>query len=234
MTNKVLFVVTSTDKLGDTGKRTGFHFEELATPYYVLRDAGYELDVASTAGGRAPIDNQKPRGENPASVERFLDDREAMAKIEATMRVGDVKAEDYAAVYLPGGHGTMWDFPNHKALGALLAKAFEEGRIVSAVCHGPAGFVGAKLSDGHPLVEGRKVNSFTDEEERAVGLDGVVPFLLESKLREEGARFEKADKFKPIVVEDGNLLTGQNPPSAEPLAKRLIEKLAERARAAAE
>jgi putative intracellular protease/amidase len=228
MADKVLFVVTSTKKLGDTGRNTGVHFEELATPYWVLADAGYEVDVASTAGGEAPIDNLKPRGENPESVERFLDDQHAMDKVRLTKRLDGVRAEDYVGVYLPGGHGTMWDFPTDERLGRLLATAFEQGRLVAAVCHGPAGFVGARLSGDRPLVEGRRVNSFTDAEEQAVELDGVVPFLLESKLREQGARFEGAGKFESIVVEDANLLTGQNPASAKPLAERLVEKLAER------
>jgi putative intracellular protease/amidase len=233
MADKVLFVVTSTKKLGDTGRNTGFHFEELATPYWVLTDAGYEVEVASTAGGEAPIDNLKPHGENPESVERFLDDQHAMDKIRLTKRLDGVRAEDYAGVYLPGGHGTMWDFPTDERLGRLLATAFEQGRLVAAVCHGPAGFVGARLSDGRPLVEGRRINSFTDAEEQAVELDGVVPFLLESKLRAQGATFEAADKFESIVIEDANLITGQNPASARPLADKLVEKLADRTAEAA-
>lgn len=225
MAEKVLFVTTSNGKLGDTGKSTGFHFEELATPYWILTDAGYQVDIASTAGGEAPIDNLAARGENPESVERFLDDQHAMDKIRLTKRLDGVRAEDYAGVYLPGGHGTMWDLPHDERLQALLAKMFEDGKLVSAICHGPAGFVGVKLSDGRPLVEGRRVNAFTDEEEKAVELGGVVPFLLESKLRELGAKFEGAGKFESIVVEDGNLVTGQNPPSAKPLGEKLVEKL---------
>jgi putative intracellular protease/amidase len=122
----------------------------------------------------------------------------------------------------------MWDFPGDERLGRLLATAVEKGRLVAAICHGPAGFLGARLSDGRPLVEGRRVNGFTDAEEQAVELDGVVPFLLESKLREQGARFESADKFEGRVVEDANLVTGQNPASAKPLAEKMLAKLAER------
>lgn len=224
---KVLFVVTSNDKLGNTGKPTGFHFEELSTPYYLLQDAGYEVEIASIQGGKAPVDpgSQKERGQNAASVERFLDDQTATAKIEKTQAIGDVEASDYAAIYLPGGHGTMWDLPDNETLGRLLAESFEQGRVVASICHGAAGLLAARLSDGSALVKGREVNCFTDEEERAVELDKVVPFLLESRLREQGANFRGADNFKPIVVQDANLLTGQNPPSAEPLGRQLVDML---------
>lgn len=225
MARKVLVVVTSTGKLGDTGRRTGVHFDELATPYYALEDAGFEVEIASTQGGEAPVDNQQPRGENPANVERFLDDQYALAKLRLTKRLDQVLAEGYLAVYLPGGHGTMWDLPHDERLGQLLAGMHEAGKPVAAVCHGPAGFVGVTRADGQPLVQGKTVNCFTDEEEQAVELDGVVPFLLESKLRELGASVETADKFTAKVVEDGNLITGQNPMSAQPLAERLRDRL---------
>ena len=227
MTDKVLFVVTSTDTLGDTGKGTGFHFSEMADPYYVLTDAGFEVEIASTRGGAAPIDNEKSRGENPQSVERFLDDAAAMAKVRATTPVDEVHAEDYAGIYFPGGHGTMWDFPHHAALGRLVSRLFDAGKLVAAVCHGPAAFIGPTRADGEPLVKGKRVNSFSDAEERKVELDGVVPFLLESKLRELGGKVEVAEAFQPIVVEDGNLITGQNPASAQPLAERMVAWLKE-------
>lgn len=224
---KVLFVVTSNDKLGETGKPTGFHFEELSSPYYLLQDAGYEVEIASIAGGKAPVDpgSQKARGENAPSVERFLDEDAAQQKLAATRPVSDLDASDYAAIYLPGGHGTMWDLPDNEVLGKLLAETFEAGRPVASICHGAAGLLAARLSDGSPLVKGREVNSFTDAEERAVELDNVVPFLLETRLREQGANFRGADNFKPIVVKDGNLLTGQNPPSAEPLGRQMVDML---------
>lgn len=233
---KVLFVVTSNDRLGETGKPTGFHFEELSTPYYLLQDSGYEVEIASIRGGKAPIDpgSQKARGENAPSVERFLDDGAAQEKIASTKPVSEVAGSDYAAVYLPGGHGTMWDLPDNEALGKLLAESFEAGRIVASICHGAAGLLAARLSDGSPLVKGREVNSFTDAEERAVELDQVVPFLLETRLREQGANFRGADDFKPIVVKDGNLLTGQNPPSAEPLGRQMVDMLNNAASQAAE
>jgi putative intracellular protease/amidase len=225
MARKVLVVVTSTGKLGDTGRRTGVHFDELATPYYALQDAGFEVEIASTQGGEAPVDNQKPRGENPANVERFLDDQYALAKLRLTKRLDHVAAEGYAALVLPGGHGTMWDFPEDERLARLVTGMVEAGTPVAAVCHGPAALVGARRSDGAPLVQGRRVNCFSDAEERHVELDGVVPFLLESKLRELGAEVETAENFQPLVVEDGPLLTGQNPMSAQPLAERLRDRL---------
>ncbi|MFD1379134.1 type 1 glutamine amidotransferase domain-containing protein [Fodinicurvata halophila] len=150
---KVLFVVTSNDSLGETGKPTGFHFEELSTPYYLLRDAGYEVEIASIRGGKAPIDpgSQKARGENAPSVERFLDNDDAQTRLASTKPVSEVAASEYAAVYLPGGHGTMWDFPENEALGRLLAESFESDRILASICHGAAGLLAARLSDGSPL-----------------------------------------------------------------------------------
>jgi putative intracellular protease/amidase len=227
MARKVLFVLTSTAKMEGSDRKTGFHFSEMAEPYYILQDQGVQVDIASTQGGEAPIDNLKPRGENPDSVERFLDDQYAMDKIRLTRRLDSVNARDYAAIYLPGGHGTMWDFPNDARLARLIGDMDAAGKPVAAICHGPAAFVGAKQQDGRPLVADRKVNCFSDAEERHVELDGVVPFLLESKLREQGGQVEVAGLFEAKVVEDGNLLTGQNPASAAPLANRLAEMLTE-------
>jgi putative intracellular protease/amidase len=225
MARKVLFVVTSNRKLGDTGRKTGVHFDELATPYYVLQDAGLEVELASPQGGEAPIDNQQPRGENPANVERFLDDQYALDKLKLTKRLDQVLAEGYLGVFMPGGHGTMWDFPNDARLGQLIANLYDAGKPVAALCHGPAAFVGATRADGESLVKGKQVNCFSDAEERAVELENVVPFLLESKLRELGGKVETADTFTEKVVEDGNLLTGQNPMSAQTLAERLRDQL---------
>ena len=225
MARKVLFVVTSNQRLGNTGRKTGAHAEEIATPYYVLQDAGIEVDIASPQGGETPLDAVNARGENAESVERLLGDQYAMDKLKLTKRLDQVLAEGYLAVYLPGGHGTMWDLPNDPRLSQLIANMVDAGKPVAAVCHGPAAFVGATRADGKPLVEGKRVNCFSDEEERAVELENVVPFLLESKLRELGGQLETADKFTQKVVEDGNLLTGQNPMSAQPLAERLRDRL---------
>ncbi|MFM8758985.1 MAG: type 1 glutamine amidotransferase domain-containing protein, partial [Methylophilaceae bacterium] len=168
----ILFVLTSHAMLGDKGKPTGVWFEELSTPYYALVDAGYNVEIVSIDGGAVPIDpkSKKAIGENPASVDRFLKDDAAMKKITTTSSVADIKADQYAAVFLPGGHGTMWDLPNSKPLANLLGKAMDEGKVVAAVCHGPAGLVNATLKNGDSIVKGRKVSAFTNEEEDAVGL----------------------------------------------------------------
>ena len=159
-----------------------------------------------------------------------MDAEEAMKALKASRPVAEVDAADYTAVYLPGGHGTMWDLAQNKAVGGLIAEAYENGAVIGAICHGPAGLVGANLSSGEPLVRGKRVNSFTDTEEREVGLEKVVPYLLESRLRSLGAAFEGNPKpFGAHVVRDGRLVTGQNPASAEKLGKLLIETLQDEA-----
>lgn len=226
---RILFIVTSHDRLGDTGTPTGFHLEELTHPYYSFMDAGHTVDIASVAGGAAPIDpgSRKPDGENAESAERFLKDESAMAAVRQTVKIADVNPDSYDAVYLPGGHGTMWDMPQNETLARLVGAFFQAGKPVAAVCHGPAGLVGAVDGDGQPLVRGRIVNSFTDEEERGVELQEVVPFLLESRLRELGAAFEGGRKFTSYTVRDGNLITGQNPMSLESLSAKVLEALRE-------
>ena len=229
MTKRILILLTSQDELGKTGKPTGFHWEEMTTPYWQLRDAGYDIDFASPDGGEPPADPKTAEKEGrPASVQRFMDDDGAMKALKTSRPVTEVNAEDYAAIYLPGGHGTMWDLAQTSAVGALIARAYEQGAVIGAICHGPAGLVGATLSSGEPLVKGKRVNSFTDAEERQVGLDDVVPYLLETRLRELGAEFEcNSENFGSHAVRDGRLVTGQNPASAERLAKLMIETLAE-------
>ena len=229
MTKRVLILLTSHGKLGDTGKDTGFHWVEMTTPYWLLRDAGYEIDFASPQGGEPPADpGSAEEKDRPASVQRFMDDESAMQSLKTTRRVVEVNAEDYAAVYLPGGHGTMWDLAQTREVGGVIARAYENGAVIGAICHGPAGLVGATLPNGEPLVRGKRVNSFTDAEERKAELDDVVPYLLESRLRSLGAKFEGNDEpFGAYTVRDGRLVTGQNPASAEPLGKLLIEALKE-------
>ena len=230
---KILIVVTSHGQLGETGKPTGFFYEELATPYWAFVDAGLTVDIASIRGGKAPYDPRSlaEEGKRPASVQRFLDDPVALGKINDTLAVDKLTADAYDAVFLPGGHGVMWDFPNSDALGRLVGKAFDDGKLIGAVCHGPAGLLGARRGDGAPLIAGRRVNGFTNAEEEAVQLTEVVPFLLETRLREQGGRYECGDKFTPFAVRDGNLVTGQNPMSSEKVATAMIEAL--RATAAA-
>jgi putative intracellular protease/amidase len=227
MSKKVLIVVTSHDRLGSTGEQTGFWLEELASPYYVFRDAGVAVDIASPKGGRAPYDPRSldREGSRPASVERFLADPEASGKVEASLALDSVDGAAYDAVFVAGGHGTMWDLPDSAALARLLGAVHDRGATVAAVCHGPAGLVGARAKDGKPIVAGKKVTGFTNAEEEAVKLTQVVPFLLESKLRELGATFVGGDMWKPHAVRDGNLVTGQNPASSERVAKLVLEAI---------
>jgi putative intracellular protease/amidase len=225
---RILIVVTSHNALGDTGRPTGFHWEELATPYWLFKDAGFDVALASIRTGVAPQDPNSFKDDpaaRPAGVQRFVDDSSAMAALRSTPAVAEFDASDYAAVFLPGGHGTMWDFPTSEPLAQLLGKAFDRGAVIGAVCHGPAGLVTAKRADGQPIVSGRRVNAFTDAEERAVNADSIVPFLLESRLRELGARFEGGSNFQPYVVRDGNLVTGQNPQSALMVAQQVLAAL---------
>lgn len=228
---RILIVLTSHDALGDTGRATGFHYEELAAPYWAFVDAGYAVDLASIQGGRPPHDPSSladEPAERPGSVARFLDDAEAGAKLEATQPVASIDPAPYAAIFLAGGHGAMWDFPDNAELGRLVAAAHGAGRIVGAVCHGPAGLIPATRSDGGALIAGVRLNAFTDDEERRVGLAQSVPFLLESRLKELGARFEKSSPFRGCAVHDQGFVTGQNPRSSRAVADRLLAVLADR------
>jgi putative intracellular protease/amidase len=224
----ILMITTSAATLGAAGRPTGVWLEELAVPYYAFAEAGAAVRLASIAGGPVPIDphSLKPRGENPEPVERFLGDAAAQAAMAATEPVSDATSAD--AVFLPGGHGTMVDLPESAALAALLGRAWAEGQVVAAVCHGPAGLVKARDAAGTPLVRGRRVTAFSDSEERAVGLDAAVPFLLETRLRDLGARYESGADFEPFAVADGRLVTGQNPASSQPTARLVLDALAAR------
>ena len=227
----ILIVVTSHTRLGNTGRPTGFYFDEMATPYYAFVDAGHKVDIASIKGGATHHDpNSLNQDENkrPAAVRRFLADAAAMDKLVNALRIDDVDPKGYTAIFLPGGHGTMWDFPTSKALGKAIGSIYDAGGYVGSVCHGPAGLVEAKRADGKALVDGLRINSFTDAEEAAINLTEVVPFLLESRLRQLGGIFEGAPNFTSKSVRDGRLMTGQNPMSAEAVASLMVEALAER------
>jgi len=232
MNPRILMIVTSHARLGDTGKPTGLWAEELAVPWYALADAGAMLTLASPAGGPAPIDpgSVKPAGENDAAVERLLADPALQASLAATPRVADFDGADFDALFFPGGHGTMWDLPVDAGVTRAVERAFAAGRLIAAVCHGPAGLVSARRPDGEPIVKDLRVNSFTDAEEAAVGLAQVVPFLLESRLRELGGRFESGPSWQPFAVRDGPLVTGQNPQSSHAVAQALLDALATHAR----
>lgn len=227
---RILFILTSHGLLGSTGKGTGFHYEEVTAPYWVFSDAGCEVTVASIEGGLPPHDpGSLPEDESkrPESVRRFMNEPDASAKLLQSLSIDSLDPSRFDAVFLPGGHGTMWDLPEDPVLGRLLSQVHRDGKVIGAVCHGPAGLIGARDQDGTPIVEGRRINAFTDEEERSVELDTVVPFLLETRLRELGALFEKSPPFDPCVVADGNLVTGQNPRSAQGVAEKMLHLLRE-------
>lgn len=224
---KVLMVATSADRMTPSDEPTGVWLEELTTPYYAFRDAGAEVTLASIKGGKVPVDARSLEDEatKAESVQRYMKDEALQALVASTPRFTDLDADGFDALFLPGGHGTMFDYPNSDELARLVEQFDREGKIVSAVCHGPAGLVAAKKEDGTPLVAGRKVAGFTDSEERAVKLDDKVPFLLESRLKELGGAYEKGPDFSPFAVRDGNLVTGQNPQSAAKVAELVMDSL---------
>jgi putative intracellular protease/amidase len=227
MSKKIIFIVTSNAQMGAGGKATGIWAEELAVPYYAMLDAGFAVEIASPKGGQVPMDpgSMKPAGGNAPSVERFLADAEAMRMFTNTVLASGVNATAYDAVFFPGGHGTMWDLPVDAGVTRVVEAAFAANKIIAAVCHGAAGLVTAKRADGQSVLAAKRVNSFTDAEESAAGLTAVVPFLLESRIRELGATFESATNWAPFAVRDGNLITGQNPASSELVARHVIDAL---------
>lgn len=220
---KILFVVTSHDKKGNTGQPTGFYLGEVSHPYEVLTAAGYDIDVVSPKGGKAPVDGLNL---DDAANKAFWENKESRYKVEHTLKPSDIEPEKYDAVFYAGGHGTMWDFADNEALAKIAAQIYERNGVVGAVCHGPAGLVNIKLSNGKYLVDGKKINAFTNEEETAVKLETVVPFLLETKLIERGARFEKSGLWQPHVTIDGRVVTGQNPASAKGVGEAMRAELA--------
>ena len=228
---KILLVLTSHDTLGNTGRKTGFWLEELAAPYYVFKDAGVEIVLASPKGGRPPLD---PKSNEPSFqtdlTRRFEADASAKAQLATTVRLDSVKAEDFDSVFYPGGHGPMWDHAEDPNSVKLIETTLRAGKPLALVCHAPGVLRHAKRPDGKPLVEGKKVTGFTNTEEEAVGLTKVVPFLVEDELKAKGGIFSKAGDWQPYVLTDGLLITGQNPASSGPAAKVLIEMLKQKAK----
>ena len=217
--SRILFILTSHDRLLD-GKPTGLWLEEHAVPFMAFTEAGHEVTVTSVAGGDVPVDpNSTPSPDQAAAW------APAIAALKDTPAYDRIDTTGFDAVYLPGGHGTMFDYLGSEDLARLVERFDREGKIVAAVCHGPAGLVSAKKADGTPLVAGRRVSGFTDSEERAVGLDQAVPFLLETRLRELGGKHEGGPDFAPFALRDGNLVTGQNPASATRTAELVMEAL---------
>jgi putative intracellular protease/amidase len=223
---KILMVLTSHDKLGDTGKKTGFWLEEFAAPYYTFLDAGAAVTVASPKGGEPPLDpkSDTPDGQTEAT-ERFKKDPAAQAVLARTVKLADVRAEDYDAIFYPGGHGPMWDLTEDANSIALIEAFYNAGKPVAAVCHAPAVLRRAKFN-GRPLVEGKRVAGFTNSEEEAVHLTKIVPFLVEDELKRLGGLYEKVEDWQSFVIVDGRLITGQNPASSRAAAQELLELLA--------
>ncbi len=220
---RILIVVTNHAELGETDSKTGYFLSEVAHPWHVFTQAGYTVDFSSPQGGYAPMDPKSFDLEDPVNLE-FWHTLDAVEGVVATRALADLGASDYAAIFFSGGHGTMWDFPESKSVAVQTAAIYGQGGVVGAVCHGPAALVGVRIN-GRPLVEGKRVASFTNKEEDAVKLTDVMPFLLESKLREQGAEFIHAPNFQTNVVVDGRLVTGQNPASAQKAAEAIVELL---------
>lgn len=222
----VLIVLTSHDRLGDTGKKTGFWLEEFAAPYYRLRDAGCAITLASPAGGQPPID---PKSNEPDfqtdATRRFDEDKSAQAELANTKRLSEVDATSFDAVFYPGGHGPLWDLAEDAHSISLIEAFYEQGKPVAAVCHAPGVFIHTKNPQGEPLTKGKRVTGFSNSEEDAVELTDVVPFLVEDRLRELGGQYEKVEDWMPHIVVDGLLITGQNPASSEGVANALLAAL---------
>lgn len=219
---KALVVITSHSQLGNTGRSTGYYLSEAAPPYFALTEAGFDVAFVSPQGGKAPMDEKSKDLSDPQN-RNFLENPAHMAKIENTLRPDQVRAEEYDAIFFAGGHGTMWDFPDNKRLAEITARIYERGGVVGAVCHGPAALVNVKLSNGKFLVDGKTVSTFTNEEEEAVEATKIVPFLLETRLIERGAKVTKAANFQPHVIVSERLVTGQNPASAAGVGKAMVE-----------
>lgn len=223
---KILMVLTSHDKLGDTGEKTGFWLEELAAPYYALKDAGAEIVLASPLGGQPPLDPKSD--DESAQTEdtlRFKADAKAKSALAATVKLADVSPEDFDAVFYPGGHGPLWDLANDARSIALIEGFYAADKPVGLVCHAPGVLKDVKGPDGAPLVKGKAVTGFTNSEEEAVGLTKVVPFLVEDMLIKNGGRYSKGADWASYVLTDGNLVTGQNPGSSREAAEALLKLL---------
>lgn len=224
---KILLVLTSHDQLGNTGKKTGFWLEEFAAPYYVFKDAGAQVTLASPAGGQPPLD---PKSDAPdaqtETTERFRQDPAAQQLLATTVPLAQIDPAEFDAVFYPGGHGPLWDLANDAASIALLECFARSGKPAALVCHAPGALIKVRGADGKPWVAGRRVTGFSNSEEEAVGLTQVVPFLLEDELKRLGGQYEKGPDWQSYVVTDGRLVTGQNPGSSAACAQALLKQLA--------
>jgi putative intracellular protease/amidase len=222
MKPKILFVVTSHDTKGSTGEKTGYYLGEVSHPWEVLTEAGYEIDFVSPKGGNPPVDGFDL---SDSVNKKFWEDTFYHRKITNTLKPSDINPADYKAIFYAGGHGAVWDLPNDTAIAAIAAGIYENNGLVAAVCHGPAGLTAIRLGNGKFLVDGKKVNGFTNEEEALVKLTDVVPFLLEDKLKEQGGLYEKSAPWQSHVTIDQRLITGQNPQSAKAVGEALRDAL---------
>lgn len=223
---KILMILTSHDQLGDTGQKTGFWLEEFAAPYYVFKDAGAHITLASPQGGQPPLD---PKSDAPdaqtEATDRFRQDPIAQQALANTAALSTVSAPDYDAVFYPGGHGPLWDLANDTHSIALIEAFYRANKPVAAVCHAPGVLRHVKAADGSPLVQNKGVTGFTNSEEAAVGLTDVVPFLVEDVLKQNGGNYTKAENWQSHVVHDGHLITGQNPASSTAAAQAVLQAL---------
>lgn len=230
---KILIITTSHNALGDTGEKTGVWLEELAAPYFVFADAGASITIASPKGGEVPLDPKSEQDDalTPSS-KRFQQDMVAMDSLTHAIPLKEIKEDKFDAVFLPGGHGPMWDLANNDVLKSLLEAFNKKQKPIGLVCHGVAGLVSLQNEEGEPLVKGLKLTSFSDSEEEAVGLSNVVPFLLESKLRSLGAVYHKGTDFSDYVVADSNIITGQNPASSIDAAIEILSMIISKSKSA--
>ncbi|MEO0377137.1 MAG: type 1 glutamine amidotransferase domain-containing protein [Cyanobacteria bacterium P01_A01_bin.17] len=223
---KILMILTSHDRLGDTDRKTGFWLEEFTAPYYVFKDAQAEITLASPKGGQPPLD---PKSNDPSqqtdSTHRFEDDSEAQAALANTVTLSSINTADYDAVFYPGGHGPLWDLAEDSKSIAVIESMYAAGKTVSAVCHAPAVLRHAKAPDGTALVQGKSVTGFSNTEEAAVELTEIVPFLVEDELKAKGGNYSKGEDWQPYTLTDGKLITGQNPASSVAVAQAVLKQL---------
>ncbi len=223
---RILIVLTSHDRLGDTGKKTGFWFDEFATPYYIFKDAGIVLTLASPEGGLPPVDPRSEWAEaETAATIRFQRDSYAQTELANTRMLSSISARDHDAAFYPGGHGPLWDLANDPHSIALIETMFCTGHPLGLVCHGPGALRYTMAPNGRPLVAGKSVTGFSNLEEAAIELTGVVPFLIEDMLRKNGGNYSRKEKWQPYAVSDGDLITGQNPESSAAVANALLHRL---------
>ena len=222
----ILMVLTSHDRLGNTGKKTGFWLEEFAAPYYTFKDAGATITLASPRGGQPPLDPKSDTSDTQTKdTQRFKADPAAQTALAHTLKLSEVAAGDFDAVFYPGGHGPLWDLVEDPVSIDLIEFMLAAGKPVALVCHAPGVLRDVKGLDGSPIVQGKAVTGFTNTEEQAAGLTEIVPFLVEDMLVQNGGHYSKVADWQPYVLKDGLLITGQNPASSEPAAKELLEQL---------